>query len=66
VTFEPGAAGFSLKTDLITTLKSWIDDPVPLRHPISSVVVAGRADLNSRPPAPKAGALAACLDAQGR
>jgi hypothetical protein len=42
VTFEPGAAGFSLRTDLITTLKSWIDGPVPRRHPISSVVVGAR------------------------
>ena len=42
MTFEPGAAGFSLKTDLITTLKSWIDGPVPRRHPISSVVVGAR------------------------
>ena len=41
MTFEPGAPGFSLKTDLITTLKSWIDGPVPRRHPISSVVVGG-------------------------
>jgi hypothetical protein len=42
VTFEPGAAGFSPKTDLITALKSWIDGPVPRRHPISSVVVGAR------------------------
>jgi hypothetical protein len=42
VTFEPGAAGFSLRTNLITTLKSWIDGPVPRRRPISSVVVGAR------------------------
>ena len=41
MTFEPGAAGFSLKTDLITTLKSWIDGPVP-RRPDRSVVVGAR------------------------
>jgi hypothetical protein len=41
VTFEPGAAGFSLKTDLITALKNWIDGPVP-RRPDRSVVVGAR------------------------
>ena len=37
MTLEPGAAGFSLKTNLITRLKSWIDGPVPRRHPISDL-----------------------------